>query len=106
MRARMPSSFRTLARLLALSLAVLPAAGCGDDAPEPKPAGGTKVPPAERTWSKDDMVSDPEGYLAWADAQLATQTKKRQEFLVKLAGRRTEVKERQQKAGADITELE
>jgi hypothetical protein len=64
------------------------------------------VPPAERRWSTDEMTSDPEGYLGWADAQLATQTKRLEEFLAKLSARRSEVKGRQQKAGADITELE
>lgn len=104
---------RTLLRSLpgrpALGAGLLTAAalllfGCGDTTPKPD---GKRAPAAlERTWSPDEMSKDPEGYLGWADAKLADQSRQREAFLTTLAGRRTQVKERQQKAGADLTELE
>lgn len=61
---------------------------------------------AQRTWTADEMSKDPEGYLAWADTQLAEQKTKREQFLGTLAQRQAKVRERQQKAGADLGELE
>lgn len=84
--------------LLALALAALLSA-CGDS-PGPAP----KVAP--RAWTAEEMSKDPEGYLAWADTQLAEQKTKREQFLGTLAQRQTKVRERQQKAGADLGELE
>lgn len=87
-----------------LAAAALLLAGCGD---APSAPGGQRVPaPLDRSWSPDEMSKDPEGYLAWADAKLNDQTQKREAFLTTLAERRAQVKERQQKAGADLTELE
>lgn len=88
------------AALLALALAA-----CGDDAPASK-AGGAPVAPADRSWSNDEMAKDPEGYLGWADARIVEQGKQREAFLARLTQRRAEVRERQQKSGADLSELE
>ncbi len=81
------------------------AGGCGEEAGKPGSGGGA-TPPAPRSWSPQEISQDPEGYLAWADKQIAQQGKAREEFLVKLAKRQTEVRERQKGAGADLTELE
>lgn len=93
-----------LASLLSLAAPLL--LGCGEDAPTPTRGGGTKAALPPRTWSRDEIAADPEGYLAWADNQVASQVKARQEFLTKLTTRQGDVRERQKKAGADLTELE
>jgi hypothetical protein len=94
----------TLTALLALTLAA-----CGGDDPVPA-AGGTtsttKQPLPARTWTSQEIAADPEGYLAWADNQVAVQIKARQEFLAKLSERQVQVRNRQKSAGADLTELE
>ena len=88
---------------LALAAVFLPCAGCGEAPAKPGAGGGTPPP---RSWSPQEMAQDPEGYLAWADKQIAQQVKAREEFLIKLAKRQIEVRERQKGAGADLTELE
>jgi chromosome segregation ATPase/predicted small lipoprotein YifL len=66
--------------------------GCGREGPKsapPKPAA-----PGEREWSDDEMATDPEGYLKWADGQLASQIAQREERLTSLKGKRKEITER------------
>lgn len=97
---------RTAFALTSLLL-VLPA--CGGDDPVPAAGGSSsktkpQLPP--RTWSSQEIAGDPEGYLAWADYQVASQVTARQEFLTKLAERQVQVRNRQKSAGADLTELE
>lgn len=90
------------ALLLALALGLgAGLCGCGEEGGRRAPA-----PAATRTWTADEMAQDPEGWLAWADLQLAEQKAKREQFLGTLAGRQAQVRERQQRAGADLTELE
>ena len=93
--------------LLAVTAALaLAAGGCGGEERTPSGGGGRTPAPADRMWTRGEMAADPEGYLGWADRQIESQVKAREEFLKKLDQRRTEVRARQQKSGADLTEIE
>ncbi|MCU0724834.1 MAG: hypothetical protein MUE73_03440 [Planctomycetes bacterium] len=71
-----------------------------------------KLPPPaapaveKREWSTDDIASDPEGYLAWADANIAIQIKGRREMLERISGSRVQWEERKQKVVGDLPEVE
>jgi hypothetical protein len=73
--------------------------GCGREGPKtgpskPRPAG-------EKEWSNEDMAKDPEGYLKWADDQLASQIRQREQRLSAVASTRKEIIDRRNKFGGD-----
>jgi len=83
------------------TIAAFALSACGEEAaPQPRaprdgaPAGG---PAAKSEWTADEMAADPEGYLSWADAQLAAQIDLRQEQIGSVGARREELARR--KAG-------
>jgi hypothetical protein len=62
--------------------------------------------PAVREWSQEEMTRDPEGYLKWADGQIQSQIRQRDELLGKLDARRKQIKARQVEVGAELKEFE
>jgi hypothetical protein len=76
--------------------------GCGREGPKsgPSPKSG------EKEWSEDEMATDPEGYLKWADAQLASQIRQREERLAGLSAKRRTIDERRNKFVSDYEAIE
>jgi hypothetical protein len=91
-------------RFLLLLLGALCAAGCGRPAPDPGPA--RPKAPGEKQWTDEEMATDPEGYLKWADGQLASQIQQREQRLSGLAGKRKGINERRDKFMGDYEAVE
>jgi chromosome segregation ATPase len=51
------------------------------------------------------MATDPEGYLKWADGQLASQVQQRQDRLAALSAKKGEISKRRQKFAGDFEEI-
>lgn len=103
--ARRPGAFALAAALLALPVA-LP--GCDD--PGRAGGGGPRTPskpaPAPKaSWTTDEMAADPEGYLAWADAQLVQQTATRAARIESVVARRRELETRRDSFGTNLDDL-
>ncbi len=103
---------RPAARAAGLLGALLSAglhSGCGD-AGDRAPAGGAPVkpaqPPRRTSWSTEEMAADPEGYLLWADGELAAQVATRQERVTSVDARRNELAQRRQGFGTNLADLE
>jgi hypothetical protein len=63
--------------------------------------------PVEKTeWSTDEIASDPEGYLKWADANIAKQIAQRQEMLKNIAERSVQISKRRDEVVGDLSEVE
>ncbi len=93
---------------IALALALFAGAGCDDPAGRrsSSPRAPTKAPvPARSSWSTDEMAADPEGYLAWADAQLEQQTATRRTRIDAVAARRAELEQRRDGFGTNLSDL-
>jgi hypothetical protein len=81
-----------------LLLSAVLLAACGEEAGSRASGDGkgpAKGPAATRTsWTAEEMTADPEGYLVWADQQLAAQIDLRRERLDSVAKRRGELVQR------------
>ncbi len=69
--------------------------------PAEKPAAA-----ATRDWSPEEMATDPEGYLKWADAQLMAQIVSREKALADLSARRKGIEQRQKELLGNLEEIE
>jgi DNA repair exonuclease SbcCD ATPase subunit len=65
-----------------------------------------RLPPAERIWTPDEMAKDPEGYLVWAQRQIDTQVKRRDERLESIRQRRVEFTKKHDQFAGNVQELE
>jgi len=98
---------RRIAFLFVVALAALVWWRYQSQGPEPEaPDPSRRLPPAEKTWSPDEMAKDPEGYLVWAQRQIATQTKLREDRLKTIAGRRSEFTKKRDQFAGNVEELE
>lgn len=73
---------------------------------KPPPEGKPAAAPAPREWSQDEMAADPEGYLRWADGQLAAQISSREKALGELSSRRKGIEQRQKELLGTLDEVE
>jgi hypothetical protein len=73
-------------------------AGCGREGPKPGPSQPAQ---GEKEWSQEEMATDPEGYLKWADGKLAAQVSLREQRLKELSAKRRDITERRNKFMGD-----
>jgi DNA repair exonuclease SbcCD ATPase subunit len=78
--------------------------GCGRE--DPKSGSSKPTPPGEKEWSEEEMATDPEGYLKWADAKLASQIKQREELLAGLSAKKKDIAGRRAKFSGDYEAIE
>lgn len=76
-----------------------PAAGGGGS------AGPAAAPVAKTEWTTDEIASDPEGYLKWADDNIDGQIRQRREMLASISERRSQVESRQKVVADQLAEL-
>ena len=86
---------------LALALALGLAAGCKPRPPPPPPP-----PPVQEAWAPERIAKDPEGYLAYADGQVAHQIKERETRLAALAPKKAEIVGRREAFVRNLDEIE
>jgi hypothetical protein len=77
--------------------------GCGREGPK---NGPSQPKTGEKEWSEEEMATDPEGYLRWADGKLASQVTQRQERLAGLSAKRKDISERRGKFVDDYEAIE
>jgi hypothetical protein len=77
--------------------------GCGREGSKNEPS---KPKSGEKEWSEDEMATDPEGYLKWADVQLASQVKQREDRLSGLSAKKREITDRRTKFVSDYEAIE
>jgi hypothetical protein len=87
--------------LIALAAGLL-LGGCGREGQKPS----RPTAPAEKVWTRDEMATDPQGYLTWADGQLASQISERQKRLTDIAGKKRDIEGRRKAAVGDYSEIE
>jgi hypothetical protein len=92
------------AYVIALCGALVLLGGCGRD--DSKTGSSRPKAPAEKEWSREEMATNPKGYLEWADGQLATQISERQQRLGAIASKKKEIGDRRKSALGDYSEIE
>lgn len=97
-------------RLPLAALVGLACTHCGDaGAPDRRatpPSAPPAAPPAKASWTTDEMAADPEGYLQWADANLAGQIATRRERIGTVAARRGDLEARRAGFGTNLADLQ
>jgi hypothetical protein len=103
---RLPRVILFLAVLAVVGFLVAKAFAPGGELHKGEGQKPSPTAPAAREWSPDEMAKDPEGYLKWADGQIQSQIRQRDELLGKLDERRKQIKARQVEVGAELKEFE
>lgn len=103
---RLPRVILFLAVLAVVGFLVAKAFAPGGELRKGEGRKPSPTAPAAREWSPDEMAKDPEGYLKWADGQIQSQIRQRDELLGKLDERRKQIKARQVEVGAELKEFE
>ena len=90
------------------SFVVAAIGGCGDE-PRRSPALGAPATPApappKTSWTSDEMAADPEGYLQWADQNLAAQIETRRQRIATVTQRVGELDARRTGFGTNLDDV-
>ena len=105
---RLSTLRHSLAACVLASLVVAVIGGCGDESGR-APAGRAPVKPVmappKTNWTSDEMAADPEGYLQWADQNLAAQIETRRQRIATVTQRVGELEARRTGFGTNLDDV-